>query len=127
MQVTINDVVLRDGLQDEPVFVEVTDRVRIAEALLDAGLTHLRGLGWDCSAPARDDQRFVDGRLGTVFYCAGLTADGKHSFIAERVGARPYAQVAALPSSGIPRHAPGWSSVASSSTPSATRGPGRLK
>src|SRR4051812_26860156 len=41
MQVTINDVVLRDGLQDEPVFVEVTDRVRIAEALLDAGLTHL--------------------------------------------------------------------------------------
>ena len=38
-------------------------------------LSHLRGLGWDCSAPARDDQSFVDGRLGTVFYCAGLTAD----------------------------------------------------
>ncbi len=38
-------------------------------------LSHLRGLGCDCSAPARDDQSFVDGRLGTVFYCAGLTAD----------------------------------------------------
>lgn len=38
-------------------------------------MSHLRGLGWDCSAPSRDDQGFVDGRLGTVFYCAGLTAD----------------------------------------------------
>ena len=38
-------------------------------------MSHLRGLEWDCSAPSRDDQGFVDGRLGTVFYCAGLTAD----------------------------------------------------
>ncbi|MGW4123995.1 hydroxymethylglutaryl-CoA lyase [Nocardia sp. NPDC004711] len=41
MSITINDVVLRDGLQDEPVFVEVPDRVRIAEALLDSCLRHL--------------------------------------------------------------------------------------
>ena len=36
---------------------------------------HLRSLGWDCRAPARDDVSFVGTRLGTVFYCAGLTAD----------------------------------------------------
>lgn len=39
--VTINDVVLRDGLQDEPVFVTVAERVRLADALLAAGLTSL--------------------------------------------------------------------------------------
>ena len=38
-------------------------------------VAHLRTLGWDCTAPARDDASFVDDRLGTVFYCAGLTAD----------------------------------------------------
>ncbi|MBC3191864.1 hydroxymethylglutaryl-CoA lyase [Pseudonocardia sp. C8] len=41
MQITINEVVLRDGLQDEPVVVSVADRVRIAESLLAAGLRHL--------------------------------------------------------------------------------------
>ena len=39
-------------------------------------LAHLRQLGWDCRAPARDDCNFIcAGDLGTVFYCAGLTAD----------------------------------------------------
>jgi len=39
-------------------------------------LAHLRQLGWDCGAPARDDCNFIcAGDLGTVFYCAGLTAD----------------------------------------------------
>ena len=39
-------------------------------------LAHLRQLGWDCRAPARDDCDFIRaGDLGTVFYCAGLTAD----------------------------------------------------
>jgi nucleoside-diphosphate-sugar epimerase len=39
-------------------------------------LAHLRQLGWDCRAPARDDCNFIRaGDLGTVFYCAGLTAD----------------------------------------------------
>ena len=37
-QVTITDVVMRDGLQDEPVVVSVADRVAIAEALIAAGL-----------------------------------------------------------------------------------------
>jgi hydroxymethylglutaryl-CoA lyase len=39
--VVVTDVVLRDGLQDEPVVVAVADRVRIAEALVAAGLTHI--------------------------------------------------------------------------------------
>jgi hydroxymethylglutaryl-CoA lyase len=38
---TITDVVLRDGLQDEPVVVPVTDRLAIAEALVSAGLRHI--------------------------------------------------------------------------------------
>jgi len=38
-------------------------------------VAHLRHLGWNCRAPARDDRDFVRGSLGTVFYCAGLTAD----------------------------------------------------
>jgi len=39
-------------------------------------LAHLGQLGWDCRAPARDDCTFIRaGDLGTVFYCAGLTAD----------------------------------------------------
>ena len=38
-------------------------------------VAHLRRLGWDCQAPARDDHGFVHaGALGTVYYCAGLTA-----------------------------------------------------
>ncbi|MBK1788915.1 hydroxymethylglutaryl-CoA lyase [Prauserella cavernicola] len=41
MSVTITDVVLRDGLQDEPVVVPVADRVAIAEALTAAGLRQL--------------------------------------------------------------------------------------
>lgn len=39
--VTITDVVLRDGLQDEPVVVAVKDRIEIAEALVAAGLRSL--------------------------------------------------------------------------------------
>ncbi len=39
-------------------------------------VAHLRQRDWDCRAPARDDRAFVrDAALGTVFYCAGLTAD----------------------------------------------------
>ncbi len=36
--VTLTDVVLRDGLQDEPVLVPVDDRIAIAEALTAAGV-----------------------------------------------------------------------------------------
>lgn len=39
--VTITDVVLRDGLQDEPVVVAVEDRIEIAEALVAAGVRSL--------------------------------------------------------------------------------------
>lgn len=41
MTVTITDVVLRDGLQDEPVVVPVPDRVAIAAALIAAGVRHI--------------------------------------------------------------------------------------
>jgi hydroxymethylglutaryl-CoA lyase len=37
----ITDVVLRDGLQDEPVLVSIADRCRLANALADAGLRTL--------------------------------------------------------------------------------------
>jgi UDP-glucose 4-epimerase len=38
-------------------------------------VAQLRRLGWDCRAPTREDRTFTRQRLGTVFYCAGLTAD----------------------------------------------------
>lgn len=41
IEVEITDVVLRDGLQDEPVVVAVEDRVRIAEALVAAGVSRV--------------------------------------------------------------------------------------
>lgn len=41
MTVTITEVVLRDGLQDEPVVVGVADRIAIAEALADSGIRHI--------------------------------------------------------------------------------------
>ncbi|HCA87183.1 MAG TPA: hydroxymethylglutaryl-CoA lyase [Streptomyces sp.] len=41
MDVTLTEVVLRDGLQDEPVLVPVADRIALAGALADAGLTEL--------------------------------------------------------------------------------------
>jgi hydroxymethylglutaryl-CoA lyase len=39
--VLITDVVLRDGLQDEPICVPAEDRIRLARLLLDAGLGSL--------------------------------------------------------------------------------------
>ena len=35
----------------------------------------LRSEGWDCKLSPRDDPRWLERELGTVFYCAGLTAD----------------------------------------------------
>lgn len=40
-QVEITDVVMRDGLQDEPVVVSVADRLRIADALVASGITRI--------------------------------------------------------------------------------------
>jgi hydroxymethylglutaryl-CoA lyase len=40
-RVEITDVVLRDGFQDEPVVVSVTDRLRVADALVAAGLRRI--------------------------------------------------------------------------------------
>ncbi|MDI2032740.1 hydroxymethylglutaryl-CoA lyase [Saccharopolyspora sp. TS4A08] len=39
--VQITDVVMRDGLQDEPAVVSVPDRLRIADALVAAGITRV--------------------------------------------------------------------------------------
>lgn len=41
MRVAVNDVVLRDGLQDEPVLVTVADRITIAGVLVAAGLCYV--------------------------------------------------------------------------------------
>lgn len=41
MDVTVTDVVLRDGLQDEPVLVAIPARLQIVRALFDAGLRSL--------------------------------------------------------------------------------------
>ena len=40
-RVEITDVVLRDGFQDEPVVVSVADRLRVADALVAAGLRRI--------------------------------------------------------------------------------------
>lgn len=39
--IVINEVVLRDGLQDQPRVVDVADRATVAEDLVGAGLRHL--------------------------------------------------------------------------------------
>ncbi|MGP9488020.1 hydroxymethylglutaryl-CoA lyase [Glutamicibacter sp. AOP5-A2-7] len=41
MQVEITEVFLRDGLQDEPVIVGTEDKLRVAEAIMDAGIRRL--------------------------------------------------------------------------------------
>lgn len=41
MEARITDVVLRDGLQDEPVLVSTADRCRLVDTLADAGLREL--------------------------------------------------------------------------------------
>ncbi len=50
MDVTLTEVVLRDGLQDEPVIVSVSDRVALAEALADAGLPELEAASFVSAA-----------------------------------------------------------------------------
>ena len=46
MTITITDVVLRDGLQDEPVVVAVRDRLAIAEALAAAGIRRIEAVSF---------------------------------------------------------------------------------
>ena len=38
-------------------------------------LARLHQQGWSCLAPRRGDRGFLEDDLGTIFYCAGLTAD----------------------------------------------------
>jgi UDP-glucose 4-epimerase len=38
-------------------------------------VAHLQGLGWDCRLAGRTERAFTGHDLGTVFHCAGLTAD----------------------------------------------------
>ena len=46
MNVTITDVVLRDGLQDEPRIVRTTDKVAIARALTEAGISTIEAVSF---------------------------------------------------------------------------------
>lgn len=41
-------------------------------------VTHLRLQGYDCFAPARDDDSIFSEPLGHVIYCIGLTADFRY-------------------------------------------------
>jgi hydroxymethylglutaryl-CoA lyase len=46
VSITINEVVLRDGLQDQPVVVATDDRLAIAGALIAAGLRHIEAVSF---------------------------------------------------------------------------------
>lgn len=65
--VRITDVVLRDGLQDEPVITSVADRIAIARALLDAGIR-------DLEAASFVDPRRVPQMGGAEEVAAGVHA-----------------------------------------------------
>lgn len=82
MRVSINEVVLRDGLQDQPVVVAVADRVAIAEALVAAGLEHIEAMSFvnPRRVPQMSGAEELAGRLprrGAVRYSAlALNARG---------------------------------------------------
>ncbi|MGU3437353.1 hydroxymethylglutaryl-CoA lyase [Actinomycetes bacterium M1A6_2h] len=54
MKVTITDVVLRDGLQDEPCIVDTADKLSITHALSAAGVTTIEAVSF--VSPARVPQ-----------------------------------------------------------------------
>ncbi|MGD6755631.1 hydroxymethylglutaryl-CoA lyase [Streptomyces sp. BH105] len=68
-EVLLTDVVLRDGLQDEPVLVPVPDRLAVAEALTAAGLRSMEVAS--VVNPARVPQM-----AGAEEMIAGLPSDG---------------------------------------------------
>ncbi len=92
MAVIINEVVLRDGLQDQPVVVDVADRVAIAEALVAAGLRHIEALSF--VSPRRVPQMARAEDLAsqlphrdTVHYSAiALNAQGVQRAVAAGIG-----------------------------------------
>ncbi|PRA08262.1 hydroxymethylglutaryl-CoA lyase [Arthrobacter sp. MYb211] len=92
MQVEITDVFLRDGLQDEPVIVGTEDKLRVAEAIMDAGIRRLEVASF--VNPARvpqmgDAAELFAGlkRRGSVGYTA-LALNGKGITRAAAAGAR---------------------------------------
>ncbi|TDD04315.1 hydroxymethylglutaryl-CoA lyase [Nonomuraea deserti] len=78
---TINDVVLRDGLQDEPVVVAVPDRVAIAAALAAAGVRAIEAASF--VNPARVPQM-----AGAEELFAALPRDGSVRYSALALNAR---------------------------------------
>ncbi|MEO3885454.1 hydroxymethylglutaryl-CoA lyase [Nonomuraea sp. B5E05] len=79
--VTVNDVVLRDGLQDEPVVVSVPDRVAIAAALAAAGVRAIEAASF--VNPARVPQM-----AGAEELFAALPRDGAVRYSALALNAR---------------------------------------
>ncbi|MBQ0924913.1 hydroxymethylglutaryl-CoA lyase [Saccharopolyspora endophytica] len=77
MTVTITEVVLRDGLQDEPVVVGVADRIAIAEALADSGIRHIEAGSF--VNPERVPQMAGADELATALPRAG---EVRYSFLA---------------------------------------------
>ncbi|GAA4873467.1 hydroxymethylglutaryl-CoA lyase [Saccharopolyspora cebuensis] len=70
MRVTLTDVVLRDGLQDEPVLVAPADRIAIAESLVAAGIRRLE-------AASFVDPRRVPQMAGAEEVLAGVPRGGE--------------------------------------------------
>lgn len=77
MTVTMTEVVLRDGLQDEPVVVGVADRIAIAEALADSGIRHIEAGSF--VNPARVPQMAGAGELAAALPRAD---EVRYSFLA---------------------------------------------
>ncbi|MEO3806349.1 hydroxymethylglutaryl-CoA lyase [Nonomuraea sp. B1E8] len=87
-EVTVNDVVLRDGLQDEPVVVSVPDRVAIAAALAAAGVRAIEAASF--VNPARVPQM-----AGAEELFAALPRDGSVRYSALALNARGVARAVA--------------------------------
>lgn len=80
-EVVITDVVLRDGLQDEPVVVPVEDRLRIAGALVAAGIVRIEVASF--VNPARVPQM-----AGAQEMVRGLSDDARVRAVALALNAR---------------------------------------
>ncbi|KOX06105.1 hydroxymethylglutaryl-CoA lyase [Streptomyces sp. NRRL B-1140] len=105
MNVEVTDVVLRDGLQDEDAVVATRDKIAIAQALVDAGITTFEVASF--VNPARVPQMadagdVVDGTrgLGARRLALALNAKGVHRAAASGV---EVVEVVASASSGHSR------------------------
>ena len=55
--VVVNEVGLRDGLQNQPKLVATADKLRLLDALLGAGITHVEAVDKDSLSRARFSEK----------------------------------------------------------------------